>query len=489
MMGKKETKEPMFFYVILEDLVPQNHFLRKVLEIVDLSFIRDKVKHFYSSTGKPSIDPVVLIKIMLIGYLYGIISERRLMEEIQVNLAYRYFIGYSLEEGIPDHSTLSRNRNERFKDSTFQEIFDEIVFQCQKYGLLSGENIAFDSTVVEANASLDSLEKRKVYLKPKEYIRKVKEENPVAEDIPKEETPKKKDSSKKKLSNKDYVSRTDSEAAIIRKPGKKTMLAYSDHLSVDSQERIITGVLATPADVSDNKPLVSMIERQREKFGFRPRKVSADKKYAAGKNFKELAEMGIEAFIPVQKHVNKKGLFGQEKFSYNSKEDVFACPQGKKLKFFRYGKTKETKRYKAEGSDCLTCSLKAKCTTAKNGRMVDRNIYQDLIDEAKKRMETPQGRLSAKMRMTCSETINAEAKTYHGLSRCRYRGQAKAQIQFLLTATAQNVKRMVNMVLKERAKAQAIVMNGYENVITPALKTTKVFCLRIFNCQGAVEIS
>jgi len=490
MMGKKGTKEPMFFYVTLEDLVPQDHFLRKVAEVVDFSFVRNKVKHLYSHTGKPSVDPVVLIKIMLIGYLYGIVSERRLMQEIQVNLAYRYFIGYTMEEDIPDHSTLSRNRNERFKDSTFQELFDEIVFQCQKYGLVSGEDISFDSTLVEANASLDSLEPRMVHLRPDEYIKKVTEENPVDHDSSEKEGPNKKNNSKRaKLSNKDHVSKTDPDASIIRKPGKKTKLAYSDHLSVDTKERIITGVMATPADVSDDKPLIPMLKRQSKKFGFKPQKVSADKKYGTGRNFKKLTDMGTEAFIPVQKYTNKKGLFDQDKFGYSPKEDVFICPEGKKLKFFRYGKTKETKRYRAENTDCLTCPQRPECTTSKNGRMVNRSIYQELIDEAKNRMDTPKGKRAAKKRMTTSETINAEAKTYHGLSRCRYRGQEKAQIQFLMTATAQNIKRMVQAVMRERERAQAIAMESYETVIASASKVIKAFCPKIFNYQGAVEVS
>jgi len=488
MMGKKGTEGPMFFYVTLEELVPQDHFLRSVLEVVDFSFIHSKVKHLYSHTGKPSVDPVVLLKIMLIGYLYGIVSERRLMQEIQVNLAYRYFIGYSLEEDIPDHSTLSRNRNERFKDSTFQEIFDEIVFQCKAYGLIQADDITFDSTTVEANASLDSLEPRKVDLRPDEYIKKVTEENPVENNDLEKEIPNKKDNKKKtKLSNKDHVSKTDPDAAIIKKPGKKSMLAYSNHLSVDTKERIITGVMATPADVSDDKPLIPMLKRQSEKFGLKPQKIIADKKYGTGKNFKKLADMGHEAFIPVQKHSNKKGLFDQDKFSFDPKEDIFICPEGKSLKFFRYGKTKETKRYKAESSDCLSCPKRSKCTTSKNGRMVDRSIHQDLINEAKDRMKTPRGRLAAKKRMTTSETINAEAKTCHGLLRCRYRGQDKAQIQFLMTAAAQNIKRMVQAVMRRKAKAEAMAMEGHEKTIAFFVKIRKAFCPTIFDYQGAIE--
>ena len=488
MMGEKGTKGPMFCYVTLEQLVPQDHFLRSILDVVDFSFIRGKVKHLYSHTGQPSVDPVVLIKIMLIGYLYDITSERRLMQEIQVNLAYRYFIGYELEETIPDHSTLSKNRNQRFKDSTFQKIFDEIVSQCKAYGLIEGDEIAFDSTAVQANASLSSLEPRKVELRPDEYIKKVAQENPVEDDEDQKETSKSKDSKKKvKLTNKDHVSKTDPDCAITKKPGKGVMLAYSNHLGVDTKERIIVGVVATPSDVSDDKLLIPMLERASEKFGIEPKRIIADTKYGTAANFKELDDMGAEAFIPVQKYKNKKGLFDQDDFSFYPKEDVFICPEGKRLEFFRYGKTKDTRRYRAEKSDCLSCPQRCKCTTSKNGRMVDRNIHQDLMDKAKARMKTPRGKRAAKRRMTTSETINAEAKTCHGLTRCRYRGQDNAQKQFLMTALTQNIKRMVQAVLRQRAKAEEMAMEIHEKTVAFIAQIHKALRPSILDYQGAIE--
>jgi transposase len=182
LLGKNPRIEPMFYYVRMEEIVPENHLLRLVDKHIDLSFIRDKVKHLYSHTGRPSIDPEVLLRMLLIGYLYGITSERRLCEEVQMHIGYRWFVGLSLEDKVPDHSTFSKNRHERFSESgMFQELFDEIVRQCVSKGLLTGKHLTVDSTYVRANASFKSLEPIVVEMRPKEYIERLEEENPVEE--------------------------------------------------------------------------------------------------------------------------------------------------------------------------------------------------------------------------------------------------------------------------------------------------------------------
>lgn len=172
MMGERFKEEPMFYYVTIEKLVPQDHYLRLIDSTVDFTLIRPMVKHLYSHTGKPSIDPVVLIKMLLIGYLYNIPSERRLEQEIQVNLAYRWFLGFSLDEPIPDHSTISQTRKRRFKeDDTFQKIFYFIVNQCIQKGIVSGKCLATDSTHIKANASMRSLESIMVEREPSQYLK------------------------------------------------------------------------------------------------------------------------------------------------------------------------------------------------------------------------------------------------------------------------------------------------------------------------------
>lgn len=184
MLGEKQREEPMFYYVRMEDIVPEDHLLRLIDRHIDFSFIRNKVKHLYSHTGRPSIDPEVLLRMLLIGYLYGVTSERRLCEEVKMHIGYRWFVGLTLEDRVPDHSTFSKNRHDRFsEDDIFQEIFDEIVNQCIDKGLLTGKHLTVDSTYIKANASFRSLEPIVVEMNSKEYIDRLEKENPV-EDRP-----------------------------------------------------------------------------------------------------------------------------------------------------------------------------------------------------------------------------------------------------------------------------------------------------------------
>ncbi|GBE06907.1 hypothetical protein BMS3Bbin05_00239 [bacterium BMS3Bbin05] len=180
MLGESQQSEQMFYYVRVEDIVPEDHLLRLIDRHIEFSFIREKVKHLYSHTGRPSVDPEVLIRMLLIGYLYGIISECRLCEEVKTHIGYRWFVGLSLEDKVPDHSTFSKNRHERFANGeVFQGIFDEIVRQCMEKGFVSGKHLTVDSTHIKANASFKSMEPIVVELKPKEYIAKVDKDNPV----------------------------------------------------------------------------------------------------------------------------------------------------------------------------------------------------------------------------------------------------------------------------------------------------------------------
>ncbi|OGP10101.1 MAG: hypothetical protein A2Z89_02810 [Deltaproteobacteria bacterium GWA2_43_19] len=297
MMGEREHAEPMFYYVTIEQLVPKDHFLRMVDSTIDFSFIRPMVKHLYSHTGKPSIDPEVLIKMLLIGYLYNIPFERRLEQEITVNLAYRWFLGYRLDEPIPDHSTISQTRKRRFKeDDTFQKIFDSIVLQCIQKGLVSGVRLAADSTHIKANASMESLEPIIVEQEPSQYL-KLLEKNC---DIPETDSPtasqphiapllKATDETSSLLtptgacqeqgsiSNDTHISKTDPDARLMMRPNKPKGLHYLNHITIDFLNKIITDVHVTAGNCNDHDPYRERITRQKEQFGFDIEEVSADK--------------------------------------------------------------------------------------------------------------------------------------------------------------------------------------------------------------------
>ena len=237
LLGESQRTEPMFYYIRIEDLVPEGHLLRMIDRYVDFSFIRGRVKHLYSHTGRPSIDPEVLMRMLLIGYLYGITSERRLCEEVQMHIGYRWFVGLSLEEEVPDHSTFSKNRHERFvAGKVFQEIFDEVVAQCLLKGIVNGKHLTVDSTHIKANASFKSLEPIVVEMKPGEYVERLEKENPVGEEPfePGNNYPLR----GQKIRNATHRSKTDPDTRLSRKSSTAaTMLCHAATYVMDKKSR------------------------------------------------------------------------------------------------------------------------------------------------------------------------------------------------------------------------------------------------------------
>ena len=282
MLGKKDRNEKMFYYVKIDDLIPEDHLLRLVHRYVDLGFIRRKVQHLYSHTGRPSIDPEVLLRMLLVGYLYGITSERRLCEEVKMHLGYRWFVGLSLEDKVPDHSTFSHNRHDRFHESTlFQEIFDEIVTQCMAHGLVRGSHLTVDATHIKANASFKSLEPVVVEMKPKEYIDETGRREPVTKPWePGDDYPHRGE----KISNSTHRSKTDPDARLARKaPGSGAQLAHSATYVIDNGSSIILGAEVSKPDLkAEGETALFQILRSRFRFRLKPRTVGADKGYSTG---------------------------------------------------------------------------------------------------------------------------------------------------------------------------------------------------------------
>jgi len=257
LLGESQRKEPMFYYVRMEEMIPENHLLRLVDKHIDLSFMRAKVKHLYSHTGRPSVDPEILLRMLLIGYLYGITSERRLCEEVKMHIGYRWFVGLNLEDRVPDHSTFSKNRHERFSErDIFQRVFDEIINQCMAKGLLTGKHLTVDSTYIKANASFKSLEPIVVEMNSREYIDTLEKENPVEDEAakkpwePGEDYPHK----GKKINNATYRSKTDPDARLSRKSFRATTdLYHAATYVMDNRSRIIIGADVGRPDFKDRQ--------------------------------------------------------------------------------------------------------------------------------------------------------------------------------------------------------------------------------------------
>jgi transposase len=458
LLGENRRSERMFYYVRMEDIVPENHLLRLIDRHIDLKFIRAKVKHLYSHTGRPSIDPEVLLRMLLIGYLYGITSERRLCEEVQMHIGYRWFVGLNLEDKVPDHSTFSKNRHERFTESDlFQRIFDEIVNQCVSQGLLTGKHLTVDSTYVQANAALKSLEPIVVTMGTGEYIEKLERENPVTEEPwePGDDYPHR----GQKISNGTHRSKTDPDARLARKSLKaNTQLYHGVTYIMDNRSRIIVGAdVGKPDRKTDCEKALKQIRRIPFAFGIKPESLGADKGYSTGEFINALVKEKVQPHIPIMdsRSQNDRGIYSIEQFSFDPGENRFLCPSGKELKYWGIHKPSKQHVYRARAKDCKVCSRKAECTRDRS-RSLSYHIYEESINQARQINQTRAYRISQRMRKRIEELFG-EAKEWMGLRRTKFRRRKFIREQVLMTATAQNIKRMVKLLSKGGYTKQAQV--------------------------------
>ena len=440
MKGQQNTQEALFSYVTLESLVPKKHILRKIDRWIDFSMVHEKTKDLYSSTGRPSVDPEVMIRMMTIGYLFGITSERRLCEEVQVNLAYRLFCGLRLEDEVLHHSTFSKNRHGRFKATgLFRDLFYDIVKQAQKRGLVRGEHLTVDATGIKANASLESLSAIQIPYDAEAYLNKVTEENQTGTSqqpsLPQEG---------KKLSNKTHRSSTDPDARLISKPHDKTALKHSHNIIMDNESRVILDVEVTEPNLAkEGQAAGEMIERTRFVLGINPKTLAGDKAYGFAAAVHRLHQAGVDAYVPLpqQKGPHMEGIFSKDAFRYEAKKDVMICPAGKELHRRTFHKRNARYEYAARKKDCSSCSLKPQCTRSCS-RVVHRHLYQEDLDYAARLRTTKEYAFRQRARKKI-EMLFGEAKEHMGLRTARRRGREHVLEQCIMTAAVQNMKRII----------------------------------------------
>ena len=451
-------------------MVPDNHLLKKIDKIISFEFVRDKTKSYYSHTGKPSIDPIVLIKMLLIGYLFDIRSERKLVEEVSLNLAYRWYIGYDLDEAVPDHSIFSKARA-RFGKKLFLDIFEEILKKAVSYGLVSKENLLVDSTIVKANASTDSLVE--VNLSPEEYWRELDEgeKKKYSEDTKQVgsrfigKIDKKRMGKHRRNRNAAYLkkrSTTDPDATMFYRPNKGGNLSYKAHISSE-QNGFITAVSASPSALHDTGAVPELLEMHEKILGT-PSFIAADTKYGSEECLKYLQDKGIKTAILPEVKNNRPGLFGKEKFLYDSQIDCYICPNKKILNRRSKSYTLNRINYSAKKHDCLDCSLRNLCL--KLGKDNPRKVTHydsDYYNKARNWYYSCQGKILQKLRGCVIEGIMGNAKAYHGMERAKFRGKDKVHIQFLLTASAINLKKMVKMLDINRLKQ--LILKGISGLV------------------------
>jgi transposase len=449
MIGHHSRSESLFYYFRLEDQVPENHLLRLIDRHVNLEFVRAKLKDSYSETGRPSIDPELLLRMLLVGYLYGVTSERKLVEELRMHLAWRWFTGLGFDQEIPHHSTFSKNRHGRFQESNlFQELFEEIVARCVEAGLVKGEHMSVDGSFIQANADHHRRVPReqlseiaKVNHTVREYLVELEQKNPVEPPVPQQEK----------------VSTTDPDSTYATKGGTPARLGYYDNYLVDNSSCVIVGVQATPARLSQESVAArDMIERYRERYGYLPQTLAADTTYGNGELLQWLDDRGIAAYIRVKENPNgPPDLYGIDKFTYLPDENCYICPEGKLLKYVGINARNRTHLYYSTVKRCRDCSQKSRCTRGKY-RTLAIHTCEPARQRAHALAQTPGFAISQRARRKV-EALFAELKNYIGLRRLRLRRMRFVREQFYLAATVQNLKRLVRFLISKPTSKLATV--------------------------------
>ena len=473
MMNQQPRFETKWYYgLFLDRLVPDDHLLRLISNAVDFSFIRPLCRPFYSHTGRPSVDPVVLFKMLLIGYLYGITSERRLARELSLNLGYRWFLGYDFDQPTPDHSVLSKARA-RFGPEVFESFFRRSIELCREAGLLEEGPVYVDSTLIQASASVDLMVPRERLQPPlsiEEYVQRLYTENDAADEdgeAPPSVEPgpslRRRKRGEKALPqpNRELQSKTDPEATLVNRPDFGRHLAYKAHVAVAGYRgQVITAAVATTGIEADEHLLAEVLWQHRRLSGLKLGEVVADAKYGTSFNFLYLGRLGLAAFIPLTRFgVMRKDIWGREHFQWLPEEDVYLCPAGQKLR--RYAQVRGTQRvqYRAPKGSCAACPFRQQCAPSGRERTIHRSWGQEFVEQTAELLATPLGTQRLIERKTYVEGAFGLGKELHGLRRTRFRGRWRVQIQLWLTAAAMNIKRAVRtMNMKGRPATPALLI-------------------------------
>jgi transposase len=458
MMGYKIRSPKTFTSFSLETLIPMDNFYRQVEKCIDLSFVRDLVHHLYSAFGRPSIDPVVFFKLQLIAFFEGIRSERLLMEMVSLNLAHRWFIGYDLDEDVPDHSSLSKIR-ERYGMQIFQQFFEQIVELCVYAGLVWGEELYFDSTKVDANAAINNMVNR-TESKAEQHLVELWEKkedempNETLQDLVEKYNGERytglRKPSYKRITD-EKVSLTDPDAAPTRaQVGGSAVLGYRDHYVVDGgKARIILSALVSPASIMDNTPLLDLIDWTCSRWSIEPKISAGDAKYGTIPNIVGLEKRGIKAYLPTPDLSQRSEYYSSDQFQYDIEKDQYICPQNQVLPLWSRRKSEEKYVYRADAKVCDACPVKGECTGSKSGRHIFRSFHQEYIDKVKAYYETEAYKKASRKRSVWVEPVFGEAKDFHRLRRFRLRGLHKVNIEGMMIAAGQNLKRLIKHRLKK----------------------------------------
>jgi transposase len=446
MMGRQSADQRRFFYdFCLEDHVPPDHLLRRIDDLLDLGEVRESLKPHYSHMGRPSVDPELMIRMLIVGYCFGIRSERRLCEEVHFNLAYRWFCRLGLEAPVPDHSTFSLNRHGRFRESdVFRLVFEAVLQRCMAAGLVGGEGFAIDASVMEADASryhgvapdeIDWTDPALNSRAMREYLAALDPDPDPARKTPK------------------VISPSDPCSAWTAKANKRVQFGYGLNYLIDNEHAIIVDVEATPARGYDEVAATrTMIERTDERFGLRPRRIAADTAYGTGRMLDWLIRQDIEPHIPVWEMSRRKdGTFSRSDFTFDAEANLYRCPDGKTLKTTGRVHDGRTILYRASKFDCEGCPLKTRCCPNAPSRKIPRDVKEAARDYVRSLVDTEPYEQSRRERKKV-EMLFAHLKRHLGFERLRLRGLSGAQDEFLLAAAVQNLRRLATLTARPPPK-------------------------------------
>ena len=458
MMGTHQPQNELFSYrVNLDKRVRVDHPLRRINAVLDLSFVRPAVEQFYGNNGHVGIDPVVLVKMMFLMFLDDVASERELVAIIRERLDYLWFLGYGLDDEVPNHSVLSKARA-RWGEEVFCQLFVGPVQQCVAAGLVDGTKLHIDSSLVRADASRESVSKTSPELVAALRQAYAKQEQKLDE-LPKEGV------------NATHVSRTDPEATLARGGGMAvSQLSYKHHRAVDNAQGVITAVHTTTGQAGDAAQLPRIISQHEGNTGSKVSAAVGDKHYGSAENYRYCQAHHIQAHLG-QAEAHTKGKFPVSDFIYESERDRYRCPAGHHLYYHNFKKDDQLIEYKIEKQSlCTGCALRAQCTQSGTGRSVTRPIFSELVEAARVQAKSPAASRDRARRKHLIEGSFADAANNHGFKRARWRGLWRQQIQDWLIAAVQNLRILMSKGGKAAGEAAATVVWMY-NLVVGALFT------------------
>jgi len=479
MMGHQNGYQHKFFVTgfNLDKRVRKDHILRKISEKIDFEFIYAEVKETYGTKGNVSVPPPVILKIMLLLILYNVRSERELMMTIPERLDWLWFLGYDLNDEIPNHSVLSKARA-RWGVKAFKNFFERIVWQCVEAGLVDGSKLFVDASLIDADASnnsvVDTNRLNKHLSKGYRRLEKRLDDLEVQKTTP---------------ANTRYISTTDPDASVTRHSGDKSKLRYKTHRAVDPEHEVITATKITPGSVDDGDVLEEIIETHEQNTQKRVDTAVADSRYGKIDNFLLCHDLGIKAHMPSLEQSQRgsgrqRGIFPKEAFSYNPDADTFICPAGQVLKRRYYYKKRKQYEYKASSKICAQCHLKEQCTRSRSGRTLKRHIREDELDIMLKEAKSRKAKRDIKDRQHLSERSFARSTRY-GYKRARWRKLWRMEIQDFLIAAIQNITVLIAQPKDRMSKSNVLpgeIANSLKNVCRDySLKSLLIKVLGRFN--------